>query len=114
MRRNPIAFVVTLLAFLMAMNLVAQSSTTATIRGKVTNEAGTPIPNAEINAVSTSTGFVHTVNAGGGGSYVLGGLTPGLYNLVVAATGYEPKSQDVNVLVGQTLDVNLGPTPTRM
>jgi outer membrane receptor protein involved in Fe transport len=110
MRRIAVV-VVTLLALLLSLNAFAQSST-ATIRGKVTNESGTAISNAEINAVSTSTGFVHTVNAGSSGSYVLGGLTPGTFNLVVAAPGYEPKSQDLTVLVGQTLDVNLRLTPT--
>src|SRR5205085_12085786 len=42
----------------------------------------------------------------------LGGLTPALYNIVVAAQGYEPKNQDVTVLVGQTLDLNINMAPT--
>jgi len=110
MRRIPVV-VVTLLALMLSLNAFAQT-TTANVRGKVTNESGNVIPKAEINAVSTSSGFVHTVNADSNGSYLLGGLTPGTYNLVVAAPGYEPKSQDLTVLVGQTLDVNLRLTPT--
>jgi outer membrane receptor protein involved in Fe transport len=100
-------FLLTLIAF-----TAAAQSTTATIRGKVMNERGNSIANAEINAVLTATGFVHTVTSRSDGSYTLGGLTPGLYNIVVAASGYEPKSQDVQLLVGQNLDMDLRLTPT--
>ena len=85
----------------------AQTSTTATLRGKVTNDAGTPVANAEINAVDTSTGFVKTVSSRSDGTYSLAGLSPGTYNIVVAAPGYQPTSQDVTVLVGQSLEMNL-------
>ena len=95
------------LLLLVAGTAIAQTSTTASIRGKITNESGTPVPNAEINAVDTQTGFVKTVNARGDGSYSLDGLRPGTYNIVVAAPGFEPKSQDVTVLVGQSLEMNL-------
>lgn len=87
-------------------------STTATIRGKIMNASGNAVPNAEINAVLPATGFVHTVNARSDGTFTLAGLTPGLYNIVVAATGYEPKSEDVQVLVGQNLDLELRLSPT--
>jgi outer membrane receptor protein involved in Fe transport len=108
-------FTIPLLALFLATLIAATAgaqSTTATIRGTVRNATGNPVPNAEINAVLTATGFVHTVNARSDGSYTLGGLTPGLYNIVVAATGFEPKSQDVQVLVGQNLDLDLRLTPT--
>ena len=81
--------------------------TTATLRGKVTNEQGRTLAGAEVNAVATGSGFVHTTKAGADGSFLLGGITPGEYNLVVSATGYEPKTQDVVVRIGQTLDVDL-------
>ena len=89
-----------------------QSATTATIRGKVTNDAGNAVANAEINAVDTSSGFVKTVHSRADGSYALEGLRPGTYNIVVAAPGLEPKSQDVTVLIGQNLEMNLGLSAT--
>ena len=98
---------------LIAMAIVAMcaavfgQATTATIRGRVVNDAGNAIANAEINAVNAATGFVQTVKGGSGGAYTLGGLAPGRYNIVVAAAGYEPKTQDVTVLVGQNLEMNL-------
>ena len=98
---------ITLLLLLVAAGAFAQTATTATIRGKVTNDAGNALANAEINAVSAQTGFVSTVHSRSDGTYSLEGLRPGTYNIVVAAQGFEPKSQDVTVLVGQNLEMNL-------
>ncbi len=91
----------------------AAQSTTATIRGKVTNSTGNSVANAEINAVDTQTGFVKTVNSRPDGSYTLEGLRPGSYNIVVAASSFEPQSQNITVLVGQNLqmDVVMSGTP---
>jgi len=95
-----------LLVSLMAMAALAQSSTTATIRGKVTNDQGQPVANAEVNAVRTQTGFVKTVHSGADGAYTLAGLTPGEYTIVVAAPGFDAISQTITVLVGQALEMN--------
>jgi hypothetical protein len=46
------------------------------------------------------------------GSYQLGGIQPGDINLVVASTGYEPRSNNLRVLVGQTVDADLALSPT--
>jgi hypothetical protein len=96
------------LALLMTVTTAfAQTSTTATLRGKITNDAGTPVANAEINAVNTANGFVKTVTSGPDGAYNLAGLAPGTYNIIVAAPGFEPKSQDITVLVGQSLQQDI-------
>jgi outer membrane receptor protein involved in Fe transport len=96
------------MALLLAATAVfAQTSTTATLRGKIMNEAGSGIANAEINAVNTANGFVKTVTSAADGAYTLAGLAPGTYNIVVAAAGFEPKSQDITVLVGQSLQLDL-------
>jgi hypothetical protein len=105
MRRTFSFFAVALL--LAATTVFAQTSTTATLRGKVTNDAGSGVANAEINAVNTGSGFVKTVKSGTDGAYTLAGLAPGTYNIVVAAPGFEPKSQDITVLVGQSLQLDL-------
>jgi len=99
--------VVTLIAF----GAFAQS-TTATLRGKVTDDKGGGVANAEINAVSTTTGFVHTVKSASDGSYLLAGLIPGTYNVIVAAPGSTPMQRDIEVHVGQVLDVNFALTGT--
>jgi outer membrane receptor protein involved in Fe transport len=89
----------------LAVSVSAQTST-ATIRGKVTNESGAGIANAEISAVGAASGFVRTVHTGPDGSYTLNGLTPGELNIVVASPGLQPRSESVRVLVGQNLEMN--------
>jgi outer membrane receptor protein involved in Fe transport len=98
--------VVGVVLLIAATTVFAQTSTTAALRGKVVNDAGAAIANAEINAVETSTGFVKTVTSRSDGTYTLAGLTPGTYNIVVAAPSFEPKSQVVTVLVGQSLELD--------
>lgn len=105
-RRVTTAVQMVILSLFMTIPAWAQSST-ATIRGTVTNEAGAKVSNAEINAVGTQTGFVRTVRSGADGSYQIAGLAPGTYNIVVASPGYEPRSQDLTVLVGQSLQMDL-------
>jgi outer membrane receptor for ferrienterochelin and colicin len=95
------------LVLLIAATALAQTSTTATIRGTVTNDTGAPVANAEINAVDASSGFVRTVNSRSDGTYSLAGLAPGTYNIVVAAPSFQPTSETLTVLVGQSLEQNI-------
>jgi hypothetical protein len=111
MRTTISRFLYVLLVAAIAISAGAQT-TTATIRGKVTNERGSSVANAEINAVNTATGFVVTTHTRPDGSYQLGGITPGELNVVVAAPGYEPRSQTMRILVGQNIDANLVLSPT--
>src|SRR5437899_5357553 len=111
MKRTLWMLLVLCVLVLYAGAIMAQSST-ATIRGKVTNERGNALANAEINAVGTQTGFVKTVNSRSDGAYSLAGLTPGEYQIVVAAPGYDPRNETVTVLIGQNLEMNLRLSPT--
>lgn len=113
MRKTFRVFLFALLAGVLAAAAVAQT-TTATLRGKVTNEKGEGLANAEVNAVSTTSGFVQTVHTGPDGTFLLGGLQPGELNIVVAATGFDARTEKVTVLVGQKLDVNFVMTPTQV
>ena len=94
-----------------AGSAIAQT-TTATIRGKVTNDKGTPVAGAEVDAVNTDTGFVVTTKTRADGTYQLGGVTPGTINLVVAAQGYEAATQPLQVRVGQNVDANVAVAAT--
>ncbi|MFL6197229.1 MAG: carboxypeptidase regulatory-like domain-containing protein [Thermoanaerobaculia bacterium] len=91
---------------------VAAQSTTATIRGTVTNDQGTALANARIEAVGTASGFVKTVNAGPDGSFQLAGLVPGEYAIAVSAPDVETRTETVTVRVGQNLNINFMLTPT--
>jgi outer membrane receptor protein involved in Fe transport len=106
-------FLFVVLIAALAASALAQS-TTATIRGKVNNDKGAALGGAEINAVSTSSGFVRSVKADPDGSFVLAGLTPGEYNIVVAAPGFDARSETARVLVGQNIELNFVMTPTQV
>src|SRR5438105_5983299 len=105
------SWLVLLLTLLVPIAAFGQAST-ATIRGKIMNDRGSTIANAEINSASTSTGCVKSVHSNSDGSYTLQGLTPGEYQIVVAASGYEPRNETITVLVGQNLEMNLRLTAT--
>jgi outer membrane receptor protein involved in Fe transport len=91
-----------------------QGSTTSTIRGKVTNQSGAALPGAEVSAVGVSSGFVRTVNAAADGSFVLSGITPGEVNVIVAAPGFDARSQMLRILLGQSLEINFVMSPTQV
>jgi uncharacterized membrane protein len=100
-----------LLAGALAVPALAQTST-ATIRGKVTDNQSTVLAGAEVTAVGTASGFITTVKAGPDGAFQLGNLTPGEYEITVSAQGFEARSQRVTVRVGQSLNVTFVMTPT--
>jgi len=89
----------------------AAQLTTATIHGKVTNQNGTALPAAEIDAVNSASGFVKTVMSGPDGSYTMAGIQPGEYNLVIAAPGFQARNETVRILVGQNIEMNLVMSP---
>jgi len=113
MRKTFRWFLCAMLALALATAAAAQT-TTATIRGKVLNDKSEGLANAEVSAVSTTTGFVRTVHSGPDGGFVLGGLQPGEMNLVVAAAGFDARSEKLTVLVGQKLDLDFVLTPTQV
>lgn len=90
---------------------IAQTST-ATLKGKVVDAEGDPVSGAEVNAVNQDTGNVYQAMTGSDGSYLMAGLRPATYDVVVAAAGYEPKSQTLQLLVGQSINANIRMSPS--
>jgi outer membrane receptor protein involved in Fe transport len=111
MRRLFTSLLFVLLAGALAASAFAQSST-ANIRGRVTNDQGTALPGATVTAVGTASGFVKTSTAGPDGAFQLGGLTPGEYIITVEVQGFQERTQTVRVLVGQNLNVTFAMAPT--
>ena len=100
--------------FVMAIavgSAVAQS-TTATIRGKVQSEQGTDVAGAQIVATNTASGFTRDTTAYNDGAFTLNGLVPGTYNIVASSDAYKAKTQQVTVLVGQSLDLDFRLAPS--
>ena len=56
--------------------------------GVVTDQSGATVPGAEINATETQTGQVRHETSDKSGRFSLQNLSPGLYNVVVSASGF--------------------------
>ena len=85
---------------------VGGQTTTAGVRGTVTDENGAPVANAALVARNTETGFTQATSTSAGGGYNLA-LAPGTYEIRIEAPGFEPVSQTVRALVGQNLDLDI-------
>src|SRR5437899_2369905 len=63
------------------------------ILGTVTDQAGLPIPNAEITITNTDTGVRRNTTTGTVGSYHLTDLNPGIYTVTVEKQGFKSSVQ---------------------
>ena len=88
--------------------LYAQSNYAA-LRGSVTDPQQRAIPQAHVRITSTVTGATREVLTDGAGLYDAEGLAPGPYTVQVASTGFNQRSQLIQLEVGQqmTLDQRL-------
>ena len=109
MQRTFVVFAALLLLSLTAVSAVAQTS--ATISGVVNDESGNLFPGATVTATNVASGFTHTSTAGGDGRFTLAGLPPATYRIDVTAPSYKGSSKQVQVLVGQNLELNFRMTP---
>jgi hypothetical protein len=90
---------------------LAQTST-AIIRGRITDEQGAPVPDARISVRNPATGAERTISSQPDGFYALPGLAPAEYDLTVRRVGLAAQQRRVAVLVGETVtaDFKLGAT----
>lgn len=112
-RKNSMKFLVsTLLCLTFSFGqILAQSTVTGGIRGKITDPQGAIVPNATVTVTNVGTNKTDTATADEDGGYRFGNLQPGTYSIGIAATGFANFTQErVVVEVGQvtTLDVPLG------
>lgn len=92
-----------------AIFVSAQTSSTGTLRGKVSDPSGAVIPGASVTAKSAS-GQPQTVTSDAQGQYTIKGLASGQYSVSATAKGFAPAShENVAITAGrvQTLDLPL-------
>ncbi len=85
---------------------LAEAQTTASIRGRVMDEAGNPFPTAEITATAVASGYRFNALADTSGNFLLAGLTPGTYRIDVVAPSYKASSRQMTLGVGQDVEAN--------
>ena len=94
---------------LMAAAVLAQNSG-GTLTGTVVDIAGDTVANAPIQATNTATKTVYKATSSEKGAYTIAQLPAGVYELSVAAPGFNPYTQqNVAIAAGQTLrfDIHL-------
>ena len=102
-----------LFALLMALLFIGAASyaqQNSVITGTVTDKEGAAIPDAQVTATATATGFASTTVSNGAGLYSIPALNVGTYDLKVVAKGFQTHlAHGLNVNVSQTLraDVSL-------
>ena len=72
------------------------------IKGKVTDQKGSPLPNASIQLLETNYGTIANNN----GEFVLTGIRPGAYKLQITAIGFEEQVTDVTVRENEETGIN--------
>jgi hypothetical protein len=71
------------------------------IRGRVTDAAGAPVPGAKVTIMNTGTGFTRTLNSDDDGYYVLPNLPLGTYTVTLQKEGFETERHPgVNLTAG--------------
>ena len=78
------------------------------LTGLVTDPAGTPLPGVAITIVNAATTRTRLVHSGLDGRYVVGGLSPGPYELKAALDGFRPLMRDgIRIATGDTVRLDL-------
>ena len=87
-----------LICLLLLSSPAVHGQTLSGLQGTVTDQAGLPIPNAEITITNTDTGVRRNTTTGSVGSYHLTDLNPGTYTVTVEKPGFKSSVQK-NVFV---------------
>jgi hypothetical protein len=106
--RHTIRFAAILLLLFIANAVVAfaqASSSTAELRGQVTDANGAAIPNAKLTLTDVTKGSSKTSTSDGEGNYAFLGLLPSSYDLKVEAQGFAATTTRIELTVGQQANI---------
>ena len=85
-----------------AVPVRAQSASTGTVSGQVTDRQAAVIVGAQVTLTDTSTNTVQSTSTNDAGRYIFLNVPPGVYNLTVSKEGFSQAK-----IVGQTVEVGL-------
>jgi hypothetical protein len=93
-----------IVSVLLAASSMAFAQATATINGRLVDQAGAVLPGATVTATHTATGVARTTVTNGEGLYSLPALNPGVYDLAAELAGFRPATKKaVELITGSTL-----------
>ena len=81
------------------------SSSSAELRGQVTDSTGAAIPNAKVTLTDLAKGTIKSGVADGDGNYIFIGLLPSAYEIKVEAAGFTTNTSKIELTVGQQADI---------
>ncbi len=94
-----------LLASSSSTSFAQASSSSAELRGQITDSTGAAIPNAKITLSDTAKGTTKSGVSDGEGNYIFVGLLPSIYEIKVEASGFTTNTSKVELTVGQQADI---------
>ena len=91
-----------------ALSAWAQSTSTGTVAGSVTDPTGAVVSGAAVTLTDTATNIARPTTTNATGRYIYVDVNPGIYNIAVSKSGFETtKTDNQEVKVGASLTVNL-------
>jgi len=91
---------------LLIVAVYAQQAPSGTIRGTVTDPSKSVLASATITAKNRNTGAERAVTTGSDGTYLIGNLVPGEYELRIVMNGFKTNVVVVTVQIGETLTLD--------
>jgi Carboxypeptidase regulatory-like domain len=85
----------------------AQSTSTGTVVGTVTDQSGAVLPNVTVTLTQIGTNSTRTTVTNSAGHYVFANVDPGQYNLMLTLQGFATTKSHAEVKVGESATVNL-------
>lgn len=106
--KNFIRFLILLVLGLCTASIANAQNYETTLTGTVLDTTGAAVGNASIVIVNVETNAKREAKATGSGSYLVGNLPIGRYNLTVSSEGFSTSEiKNIELVVGQTRTLNV-------
>ncbi|UWZ84814.1 TonB-dependent receptor [Occallatibacter riparius] len=93
------------------LHLLAQATASGSVQGTVTDPSAAVVSGAEVTITSVSTDAKRTTTTNATGGYRFDLLPAGKYKLQISSAGFSTVLQNIEILVGQTVTINVGLKP---
>ena len=94
-------------ALLSVPSALAQSASSGTLSGQVTDQQSSAIPGVEVKITDTSTNITHKTSTNDAGRYIFVNVTPATYTLMFTKTGFSARRiSGLEVKVGEAPSVS--------
>jgi len=110
MSRSRTLFAFSLLVSLLMVSTIAAAQYGASLQGTVQDKSGAVVSNATVTATESATGVSHTTTTNASGFYRFSSLPPGMYAVVVEASGFkksESPAVEIQAELSRGLDISL-------